>query len=161
MTTVGEFKDAVTETHQQFIDAVAPLGDTVLETEAATGVWPVREVAGHLAAWNLLILAWARAALDGTQAGLQPIEDFDGFNAESAVRTSTMSWRDVKAELDASITSAETFIDGLSDDQLSLPASYPWGSNGTLHGLLRGIDEHEEEHLHELQPWLEGRASIA
>ncbi|HUG13465.1 MAG TPA: DinB family protein [Thermomicrobiales bacterium] len=161
MSTVGQFRDEVTSTHQRFLDAVEPLGDAALENEPACGTWPVREVAGHLAAWNLLILAWARALLDGTQADLQPIRDFDGFNAESAVRTSHMSWAAVKAELDATIASAEQFISGLTDDQLALPANCPWGRPSTLHGLLRGIDEHEEEHLHELLVWLEGRTTPA
>lgn len=157
MTTVAELRESVTGAHQRFLDAVEPLGDTVLESEPAVGTWPVREVAGHLAAWNLLILAWARAQVDGSQDDLQPIRDFDGFNAESAVRTSSMSWSDVKAELNATIRSAEEFISGLTDDQLTYPANYPWGSSGTLAGLLHGIDEHQEEHLHELQSWLDGR----
>jgi hypothetical protein len=158
MTPVEDLRASVLRAHENFADAVKHLDDATLESEPACGTWPVREVAGHLAAWNLLILAWARAALDGTHDDLQPITDFDGFNAESARRTAAMSWDEVKSELDSTIHSAEQFISGITGTQLSLPAAYPWGGSGTVVDLLHGIDEHEQEHVDELRPWLDGRS---
>lgn len=158
MTTTAELRESIISTHARFTDAFQHLDDEVLETEPALGIWPVREVAGHLAAWNLLMLAVAREAVAGQPASVPPITDFDGFNAESAQRTSQMSWAEVTDELGSTIDSAVALVDGLSDEQLEITCTYPWGQSGALPGLLHGIFGHEQEHIDELQQWLQDRS---
>jgi hypothetical protein len=158
VSRVDELRRSITTTHERFMQALEGLDVAVLETEPALGVWPVREIAGHLAAWNEVILDELDIIVDGGRSDRSPIEDFNAFNAQSAEQTRSQSWHEVSERLDATIHRAERLADRIVSVQLDQPVAFPWGGSGTLLQLVRGINGHEEEHIDELQPWLASRA---
>jgi uncharacterized damage-inducible protein DinB len=155
--SADELRDEIRVVYERWCAALAGFDDATLEQEPALGVWPVREIAAHIAAWNELILdAAEEVAATGTWSG-EPVTDFDAFNARSAERSCTQTWQQVSSCLEATIQRAERVTADLSPEQLVQPAPFPWGGTGTLAQVLRGVSGHHAEHVHDVESWREGR----
>jgi len=109
--------------------------------------WTIKEVIGHITAWEIVI----HKAIQAFKAGDPPYflheQDFDIFNQEAVdYRTSwsleqvLKEWKDVRGDLRNTITT-------LKDDDLPIEMVLPWGSERTLVELIEIIGEHEREHM--------------
>jgi hypothetical protein len=144
---------ALLRSQDRFRRAVSGFDAAVLETAPAVGVWSVRDLVAHLVARGEEILLAAAHVLGGPPVAHHPITDFEAFNAACAARHRADSWPALQVRFDDLFAGAIAFAGQLSPEQLALPAAYPWGEAGTLDGLLRGIDEHQEEHNEQLEAW--------
>jgi hypothetical protein len=153
VNAVDERRLALERAHNRFRRAVSGLDSPVLETVPAVGVWTVRDLVAHLVDWGEETLLAIDHVLGGPPVQHHPIVDFEAFNAASAARHCAEPWDSLYAKLDDLFRRSLALVERLSPEQLALPVDYPWDDTGTLDGLLRGIDEHQEEHNEQLEAW--------
>ena len=113
--------------------------------------WKIKEVVGHITAWEIVI----DKALKAFQAGDPPYflreQDFDLFNKGEVEKRSGWTladvireWEEVRKELKGTITK-------LNEDDLSAEMVLPWGSERTVRELIEIIAEHEGEHAENVE----------
>jgi len=121
------------------------IGNTDPELEICPG-WKIKEVVGHITAWEIVI----DKALKAFQAGDPPYflreQDFDLFNKSEVEKRSARTlaeviheWEEVRGELKGTITK-------LNENDLQMEMVLPWGSERTVQELIEIIAEHEQEH---------------
>ncbi len=120
------------------------------ELEICPG-WTIKEVVGHITAWEIVI----DTALKAFQAGDPPYflreQDFDLFNKGEVEKRSGWTlnevireWREVRDDLKKTITK-------LNEDDLPTEMVLPWGSERTVEELIEIIAEHEQEHAEDVE----------
>ncbi len=136
----------------QAIEGLSEENKTQVQVE---GVWTIKDVIGHLSSWEALFLEPMQGYVDGGVFECDVIADYL-YNDEEAARK-----RDVP--LDAILSEATTVRQGLvvaanelSEEQLEAEVAYPWGGTGALTKALRGLKEHEMEHMRVIQQWRQG-----
>lgn len=108
--------------------------------------WTIKDVIGHITAWEIVI----HKAIQAYRAGDPPYflheQDFDIFNEEAVAYRSSWTleqvlqeWKEIRAELRKTILT-------LKEDDLSVELVLPWGSERTMAELIEIIGEHEGEH---------------
>ncbi len=108
--------------------------------------WTIKEVVGHITAWEIVI----DKALIAFQAGDPPYflreQDFDLFNKGEVEKRSVWTldevireWGEVRDDL------IKTIIK-LNENDLPIEMVLPWGSERTVQELIEIIAEHEQEH---------------
>jgi hypothetical protein len=115
------------------------------ELEICPG-WTIKEVVGHITAWEIVI----DKAIIAFRAGDPPYflreQDFDLFNKGEVEKRSAWTlaevireWEEVRGELKGTITK-------LNGNDLQMEMVLPWGSERTVQELIEIIAEHEQEH---------------
>lgn len=136
--------DSVRKEMQVLIENIYP------ELEICPG-WTIKEVVGHITAWEIVI----DKALIAFQAGDPPYflreQDFDLFNKGEVEKRSGWTldeviheWEKVREDLKKTITK-------LNEDDLSAEMVLPWGSERTVRELIEIIAEHEGEHTENVE----------
>lgn len=136
--------DSVRKEMQVLIENIDP------ELEISPG-WMIKEVVGHITAWEIVI----NKALIAFQAGDPPYflreQDFDLFNKGEVEKRSGWTldeviheWEEVREDLKKTITK-------LNEDDLSAEMVLPWGSERTVRELIEIIAEHEGEHAESVE----------
>ncbi len=134
-----------------YIDGVRQkLGMVISETEPTQEIypgWTIKEVIGHITAWEIVIHKAIQAFTAGDPPYFLREQDFDLFNqsavefrAEWSLEQVLKEWKDVRADLRSAI---EALDPGLLEEELVLP----WGSERTLSELIEILGEHESEHM--------------
>ena len=120
------------------------------ELEICPG-WTIKEVVGHITAWEIVI----HKALIAFQAGDPPHflreQDFDLFNKGEVEKRSGWTldevireWGEVRDDLKKTITK-------LNEDDLPTEMVLPWGSERTVEELIEIIAEHGQEHAEDVE----------
>jgi len=134
-----------------YIDGVrgkmeAVVSDTDPGLEICPG-WTIKEVIGHITAWEIVIHKAIRAYLAGDPPYFLREQDFDRFNAQAVEYRSAwpldqvlQEWKDIRKGLRETI---QTLDPSLLGDELVLP----WGSERSLAELIEILGDHESEHM--------------
>ena len=132
---------------RQKMDAIASETDPALEICPG---WTIKEVIGHITAWEIVIHKAIRAFTAGDPPYFLREQDFDLFNQGAVEYRSAwpldqvfQEWKDVRAVL------RETIL-GLDPTLLGEELVLPWGSERTLAELIEILGEHESEHLEQI-----------
>jgi len=109
--------------------------------------WTIKEVIGHIAAWEIVIQKAILAFTAGDPPYFLREQDFDRFNqgavesrAEWSLEQVLQEWKDIRMGLRKSIQALDL---DLLEEELVLP----WGSERTLAELIEILGEHESEHM--------------
>ncbi len=111
------------------------------------GEWGVREVLAHLAAWDTAA-ATTLAALREGQPIPPVVVDEDAFNRAATEEFVPLSPQQVMVRLHmarAQLVAAVSRAGELGEFQ------FPWDAVGSLERLVRGLVNHEREHMAELR----------
>lgn len=147
-----DISERIASAHHRFIAASVGGPALRLEREMICGDWSARDIAAHVAAWNVEMLSAARAALGQIQAPAHhPIADGEAFNQEQARANAGRTWSDVVAWLDATVRDAVILAEPLGEADMARPVTFPWGGTGTLGDLMGGFDGHAVEHVADLE----------
>ena len=136
---------AVEDTWRAFRDSFERLTTTDLEVGGVTGDWSIKDVVGHVAAWDLA-LARIVAASD---LGPEPTDgQIETFNRQQSARRSRKTVAEVLTELEEA---RRTLRDAL---QAAPESAFIHGSD-----WRRRIDTfsvlHHQEHAAEIKTWIE------
>ena len=108
--------------------------------------WTIKEVVGHITAWEIVI----HKALLAFQAGDPPYflheQDFDLFNQTEVERRAGWSFEKVQEENQSVREKLKATINKLKEEDLDQELVLPWGSERTIRELIEIIAEHEDEH---------------
>ncbi len=111
--------------------------------------WLVKDVIGHIAAWDDQAAASLRAYM--TDTGYQPQSDIEAFNQQAYKKRKKFT---IKQVLEDFLAAHDAFKSALLDvpaDRLSGPMLFAWGATGTVTQMIEGMMLHEEEHRHEIK----------
>lgn len=123
------------------------------------GGWSVKDILGHLRAWQQVSIARLEAAqlgrepvMPGWTAGGDPDHepDLDANNARIHATYRDASWADVHRAWREGYLRLLALAEAIPDHDLYDHAKYPWLAGHTLLDVLRGTYEHHREHLDEL-----------
>jgi uncharacterized damage-inducible protein DinB len=137
----------ITQTRQSLLQALAHLGETEMNSRVVEGVWTVKDVLGHLAAWERVCLEPLERFATGRPFESESIPDHDAWNAIQAARRRALPVSAILTELQQVRGDLMGAAARLGDDQWRQPLDLPWGERATLAHMLSGLAWHEEEHM--------------
>jgi len=141
-------KATLAQNRARLLEAVANLSEAERLDQNAVGVWSAKDVIGHLADWERLILAAARHMNDPAQpAVLPPTGGLDGLNETMAAKHAAQPWPEVYQHLTATRQALDEFLASLAPDAWKQRGPFPWPDQGTLAELIGGASWHDAEHL--------------
>ncbi len=107
--------------------------------------WRVRDVVGHLAAWNIeaarSLVAYASG--DAYNCIASSSEYFD-YNGPAADARKAWSLDEVWAEYEASHDQLKRAIETMPADRWTGEVIYPWNERGTIEQLIKVMMNHEK-----------------
>jgi uncharacterized damage-inducible protein DinB len=148
-------KAALDQNRADFMAAIAGLSHADLLDKSACGTWSVKDVAGHVADWERLMLEAARHIHDPSLPPALPAgEVTDDWNEIMAAKRENDSWENVFHDLTGLHQAVDRFVAGLKMGDWALRGPYPWPDDqGTLAELLDQIATHYTDHGPELEQW--------
>ena len=132
---------------EELLRSIEGLNEKQLTEEPVEGVWPIKAVLDHIAAWDKEVLVGTGEIDAGKRPSLMEIEDFDACNARFVEERRHRSIRQTQEELSAA---RQAFIQGLK----GLPEGL-W-QDETLQYLVKVIWEHDDVHGASIRSWRAG-----
>ena len=117
-----------------------------ISTIQVEGIWTVKDLLGHIAAWENSLLVPLSAFINGEPFQAEEIPDHDAWNAEQAARRSQRSVSKILEEMESTRQALLNAAGKLSKGQWSQSFRAPWGDQNTLIEMISGLAWHEEEH---------------
>jgi hypothetical protein len=108
--------------------------------------WTIKDVVGHITAWEIVIHKALLAFQAGDPPYFLPEQDFDLFNQAEVEKRSSWPIEKVIGEYRAVRDELKATINKLKEDDLDQELVLPWGSERTIRELIEIIAEHEDEH---------------
>jgi hypothetical protein len=138
-----------------FWAALEGLTEADLLDKAAVGGWSVKDVVGHLADWEQLILKAAYHIYDPSEPEVPvPEESIEEINQTLAAKRKENSWQSERKYLRETQLALSEFLARLKPGDCRLRGPYPWPDDqGTLAELISHASEHYVDHLPDLERW--------
>jgi hypothetical protein len=155
-------KATLAQNRADFLAAIEGLSEAdLLAKSAVAGVWSVKDVVGHVADWERLMLDSAYHIHDPSLPAVLTIgETEEERNETLAAKRAGDSWEKVYADLIELHRAVDNFVAGLKLGDLCLRGPYPWPDDqGTLAELLEHIALHYPDHTPDLEKWRSQRIS--
>lgn len=111
--------------------------------------WLVKDVIGHMAAWDREAAASLRAYVTGDD--YRPQIDMEAFNQQAYQRQKKLSAGQILAEFAAAHNAFKSALLDVPPDRISGPMLFAWGPTGTVIQMVDVMILHEEEHRHEIK----------
>ena len=113
--------------------------------------WRVRDVLGHLGAWNGEAARSLQAHAQGGEYHCIPSEaEYDQYNASAAAERHSWSLEQVWAEYESSSSQLISGAESMPAEKWSQEMLYPWNERGTVRNLIEVMVLHESEHRDKL-----------
>ena len=134
---------------------LAGLSEADLIDKAAVNGWSIKDLAGHIADWEQLILKAAYHIYDPSQPAATILgADIDEMNAIMAAGRQSNSWEAERKYLRATQLALNEFLARLKSGDCLLRGPYPWPDDqGTLAELIIHAVEHYADHLPDIARW--------
>lgn len=109
--------------------------------------WRVKDVLGHLAAWEREALASLQAYVEGDEQWLGPAHDGARYNKE--VFTKRYDYDAAQCRIDWAMVRRELqfAVEAVPPEKWAGPLRFPWGEQGSVRRLIEDMIAHEAEHL--------------
>lgn len=137
----------------RLLAAIEGLSGSDVLTPNAVGVWSVKDVIGHLADWEQLILNAARHILDPDEPATITLHHGDAANALMVSQRAGQPWSEALADLTQSRREMLDFIAALPAEAWKQRGAFPWSDQGTLADLIGGAGWHDAEHAADVEKW--------
>jgi uncharacterized damage-inducible protein DinB len=148
-------KAALAQNRAAFMAAIEGLSEADRLDKTAVGSWSVKDVVGHVADWEQLMLDAARHIHDPSLPKVPYVGEVrDDWNEILAARRAGNSWAEEWSYLTEVQQTVDDFVAHLRPGDCALRGPYPWPNDqGTLAELIWHINEHYVEHTPDLQKW--------
>ncbi len=154
MTREKALADLV-QSRQAFQQAIEGLSEEQMTQVRVEGVWTVKDVIGHVAAWESIIAEPVRAYAQGGDFVCEA-RDYLAFNDEDSARKRDVPLDEILKESATVRQDLLTVFGELSAEQLETQVTYPWGETGTIVRMVGMMAGHETEHTQPIQDWRKG-----
>jgi hypothetical protein len=146
----GEAKTRLTrlldEAHKATMEAARALdADTVVFEESS---WRVKDLIGHLAAWESESVTSLRAFLDGKEYQVSDSghTSDDAFNQEAFKKRQDVAAEPIYQEWAEARNRLKTALGEVPPEKFESQMLCPWGTRGTVAHLIEELVAHEREH---------------
>ena len=136
---------------QRLLQAIEGLSAEEMTAAPAVGEWTVKDILGHIAAWEWEAVKAVEQTLAGQRPDLLDIEDVDAWNAAQVAAWRTRPLEDVLAELHRSRQALVAAIGRLDEAQFEAADAFPQLEGRSLHQLLDW--KHDRHHAVDLEAW--------
>jgi hypothetical protein len=138
-----------------FWAALEGLTEADLLDKAAVEGWSVKDVVGHLADWEQLILKAACHIYDPSEPEVPVFgESIEEMNQILAAKREDNSWQSERKYLRETQLALSEFLAKLKPGDCRLRGPYPWPDDqGTLAELISHASEHYVDHLPDIERW--------
>lgn len=151
-------KALLSQHRAEFMAILANLSEAEVLDKTAIGTWSIKDMVGHVADWERLMLLAAQHIYDPSLPLVAPVEDgnVDDVNNAMAENRARQSWAEVTQSLHETQAAVDTFIRRLTSGDWKLRGPYPWPNDqGTLAELIWHIATHYADHLPAMTAWRE------
>lgn len=140
----------VTQERGTVYHAVAFLPDEEMMRERAIGEWSIKDVLGHLAAWEDVMVGWIEQFARGERPTMD-IDDVDGWNGQRVAERRSWSLAQVKDDLAQTRQRLVAVVAALPDEAFARSGPPPMQAP-YVPAMLNGIADHDREHWAQLVP---------
>ncbi|MBN1311150.1 MAG: maleylpyruvate isomerase N-terminal domain-containing protein [Anaerolineae bacterium] len=111
--------------------------------------WQVRDVLGHMAAWDYEAAAALQAYLAGGEHRVK--DGLEAFNQQAYQKRKHLDNAGMMADFGAAHEAFKSALLEVPPDKMQDRMAYAWGGYGTVAYSIEGMIEHEEEHRGEIE----------
>jgi len=154
---------ALADAQAQFDAAIAGLDDAALVEPGVVGEWSIKDLIGHVAAWEQLVIESAEQWRTGEAIPTPTWTSADEFNARDAARKSDWTLDAVRADAAETRHRLQAVLAQITDEEWSRPVvigdrERPGGAwiAGALNGD-EGPGTHAAEHARQIHAWRAAR----
>ncbi len=146
----AQFLIALLDEARAYTLAVLGGADPMLVVHAGSG-WTVRDVAGHILAWENVALQAVQAFESGAPAYTIPdFVSFDAMNARIREQQRALSFDSIRRELTEVRKAFKAALEAIRPDRYATVLPFPWPGSGSLSKLVLIIAAHERGHAVEI-----------
>ncbi len=146
---------------RELFDALAGMTDEDLLRPNAADKWSVKDLLGHIAAWDEETLRVVQAFIMQTNPlysySISDRNEFATWNAEQAALRKDYTLDQIRRELENSRRDLIQVIEGVTDQVLMRSKVTPWGKPRTGLELLDDAVEHDLEHSRDIRSFRKKR----
>lgn len=163
--TQQELIDIVEASWRALDDAVAGLSEGDMDEPGAVGAWSIKDILGHVTAWDGLVVQYLEAWRRGEPPPPRDWDSTDAYNAREAARRQEWTLAQVTDEATDIRRRLRTLLAGITDEE--------WGTVVTINERERPLGEwvggalsgdggpgtHAAEHAAAIRAWRAARSS--
>ncbi len=140
---------------KQILNAIKDLSEEQLCSLAVTGSWTIKDLLGHITAWDTTLVYPLELFHAGSEFLTEPIEDYLTWNDDQAAQRATQSYSQIFTEFSEVRRALIAAYELLPAAVLPELFTAPWGDKYTISKMLSGLAWHETEHAKEISQWRE------
>ncbi len=144
LTTRQVLLHRLTQERSTVFHAIAFMPEAELTRPEAIGAWSVKDVLGHLAAWEDVEIGWLEQFARGERPTMD-ITDCDAWNAQRVAERRPWTLAETIANLIATRQRLLAVVGGMPDDIFERPGPSPMQAP-FVPAILNGIADHDREH---------------
>jgi uncharacterized damage-inducible protein DinB len=148
--TVEEILDALDATRERLLTVLEPLPDEALEYPGTIGIWSVKDLLAHLAAWESELVTGLLSLQQGKKPThlLAAMAQRDTYNAQRYEENKERDLDRVFADFQDVRMKLESWIEEFNDRALKNPSQYKALNGQPLWQLIKANSfGHEGEHV--------------
>lgn len=139
--------DRIGESRELLLRELEGLDEEAMTETPVEGVWTIKDLIGHVAAWEEVCLPPLRNFSEGGAFDADPIPDHDVWNEAQSARRQNWTLRQVLDDLHLVRQELLRLSAKLDDAQWKETVTLPWGEEATMVHMISGLAWHEREHL--------------
>ncbi len=138
-------------------EMIARLSESEITGPAVEGIWSVKDLLGHLAAWEQTLIRPLANLASGGIFSSEIITDHDAWNKEQSEKRRAANLLQIQTEFETIRQELLSNLAKLTDNQWERSFRAPWGDQNTIIEMVSGLAWHEEEHAKSIRKFLENR----
>lgn len=142
--------------HQRFQDLLA--GVCAKEMAGVHGLWSVKDVMTHVAAWQEFMVRWVDQIMSGAPAFAE-WADIGVFNERIYQERKDWTLDQAASALDRSYEQSLACVEAIPEERLLALTSFPWGEGPLWHLVAANTFWHYPEHGRAIQIWLDNQSA--
>ena len=107
-----------------------------------TGTWSVKDILGHLVAWERLFLNWYSTGIQAGISDTTPVgmsqKRIDTLNQQIYEKNRTRSLEDILAEFHSTYQETISLIESIPEEDMFAPGRFPWTGRLVLADYIAG-----------------------
>ena len=136
---------------------VAQLSVAEINQPGAVGVWSVKDVLAHIAFWERYAVNILQAAVHGETPMLSAEDETERKNASVVAQYYQRSLAAVISDWQQAREDLLEAIEDLADEDLNDPNRFSWNAGRSLLDRIAANSfGHEQEHIEQIQAWMQG-----
>jgi uncharacterized damage-inducible protein DinB len=143
----------ITKSRKELVEAIQGLNEVDITHPQVEGIWTIKDILGHVAAWEEACLRPLECITNGKPIQSEDISDHDAWNAMQAARRHNKPLKTILKELDDIRQKLLCAASQLSDEEWNIIFHLPWGEKASAANMLSGLAWHEAEHTKSIWSW--------